>query len=619
MIEEALPQEGAPGARPAPAKEAGTMRARLACLLAALAALAILAAGSAGAQAPATAQPATHDVDILWGVKVPLRDGVKLNATIYKPAGQKDALPAVFTLTPYISDTYHDRAMYFARNGYVYTLADVRGRGNSEGQFEPFVNEGRDGADVVEWLARQPWCNGKVAMWGGSYAGFDQWSTLKELPPHLATIVPAAAAHAGVDFPFFYNIFYSYDVQWLTFTSGVTPNNNFFEDSSYWIEKFREMYLQHLAFDQLDRVVGNPSPIFQKWLEHPTPDAYWDAMAPTPSQYKQIKIPILTITADYDDDQPGALTYYREHLRYGTPESIAQHYLIIGPWDHAGTRTPRADVGGLHFGPASLLDLNKLHKDWYDWAMKGGPKPEFLKKRVAYYVPGLEQWKYADSLDGISKNPLTMYLHSEGRATDVFRSGLINEDAPGAEPADHYTYDPMDTRPAELETQEVKNYLTDQRAALNLFGNGLVFHSAPFVQPAEISGTVQLIAWMAMDVPDTDFQATLYEILPDGTSIQLTSDQMRARYRDSLTQETPVRAGEISRYEFRTFTWFSRRIARGSRLRLVLSCPNSIYLENNYNSGGVVARESGKDARSAHITLYHDAQHPSALALPLVR
>jgi predicted acyl esterase len=136
-------------------------------------------------------------VDMLWGVKIPLRDGVKLNATIYKPKEMPTPLPVIFTLTPYIGDNYLDRALYFARHGYVFALVDCRGRGNSGGHFEPFEHEGRDGYDVVEWLARQSWSNGKVTMWGGSYAGFDQWSTAKELPPHLATIVPTASVCPG--------------------------------------------------------------------------------------------------------------------------------------------------------------------------------------------------------------------------------------------------------------------------------------------------------------------------------------------------------------------------------------------------------------------------------------
>ncbi len=122
-----------------------------------------------------------------------------------------------------------------------------------------------------------------------------------------------------------------------------------------------------------------------------------------------------------------------------------------------------------------------------------------------------------------------------------------------------------------------------------------------------------------MDVPDTDFQVAVSEIMPDGTSVSLTQDLMRARYRDSMRDEKLAKPGEINRYEFKSFMWFSRRVAKGSRLRLVLNSPNSIGLEKNYNSGGIVAEESGKDSRTAHITLYHDAEHPSVLEVPVVK
>src|SRR5882757_4712967 len=153
------------------------------------------------------------DYDLRWAVKIPMRDGVELNATLYLPKSGNTTpgrTPVIFTLTPYISDSYHARAAYFASHGYAFALVDVRGRGNSGGEFEPFANEPRDGHDAVEWLAKQPFCDGKVAMWGGSYAGFDQWATTKELPPHLTTIVPAAAAHPGSDFPFINNVGISY-------------------------------------------------------------------------------------------------------------------------------------------------------------------------------------------------------------------------------------------------------------------------------------------------------------------------------------------------------------------------------------------------------------------------
>jgi putative CocE/NonD family hydrolase len=562
--------------------------------------------------------PAGDDVDLLWGVKVPLRDGVRLNATVYKPRPEAGPLPVVFTLTPYIADTYHERGLYFARHGYVFALVDARGRGNSEGRFEPFANEARDGHDVVEWFARQPYCDGKVALWGGSYAGFDQWATLKELPPHLATIVPAAAAHPGVDFPAFQNIPSTYLVRWLTLTSGTTPNAKLFAEEAFWIQKYREYYLAHRPFRELDAIAGNPSEHFQRWLRHPTPDSYFDAMAPAAEQYARFNIPILTITGHYDDDQAGAMHYYRLHQRHGSAEGRAKHFLVIGPWDHAGTRTPKQDVGGLHFGDASMVDLNRLHRDWYAWTMKNGKKPEFLKQRVACYLMGADEWRYADSLEALAPATRTFYLDSaDGRANDAFHSGALRPDKPGTSSPDRYVYDPLDTRPADLEREELKNYLTDQRAALNLFGNGLVYHSEPLAAPLELMGVPRLTVWLALDVPDTDFAVNLYEILPDGGSVLLTGDVLRARYRESLRQERLVKPGEVNRYVFTGFNYVARRLAKGSRLRLVLSSPNTIYLEKNYNSGGVIADETAKDARTAHVTLHHDAEQPSCLELPV--
>ncbi|HYJ04348.1 MAG TPA: CocE/NonD family hydrolase, partial [Chthoniobacterales bacterium] len=169
------------------------MKVRLLCLTLLL----VVTKGFAQTPAPTASPspkeppPAAADYELRWGVKIPMRDKVELNATLYLPKtpdGSAAKTPVIFTLTPYISDSYHARAAYFAARGYAFALVDVRGRGNSGGEFEPFAQEPRDGHDVVEWLARQPFCDGKVTMWGGSYAGFNQWATAKEFPPHLATI-----------------------------------------------------------------------------------------------------------------------------------------------------------------------------------------------------------------------------------------------------------------------------------------------------------------------------------------------------------------------------------------------------------------------------------------------
>ena len=560
-----------------------------------------------------------------WGVKVPLRDGVRLNATLYRPARQKEPIPVVVLLTPYIADSGHNRAVALARHGYAVALVDVRGRGNSGGTFEPMVNEGRDGYDLVEWLARQPWCNGKVTMQGGSYAGYTQWATLKEKPPHLVTIVPTAAPYPGVDFPFYKNIFFPYLYQWLNLTSGAANNPKLFADRELWTEKLGELYRFHRPYRELEEVAGNRSTSFRKWLQHPTPDGYWNGMAPTPEQFAAIDTPILTITGAYDGDQPGALAFYRRHLRWASRSAREKHYLVLGPWDHAGTINPAREVGGLTFGPASLVDLEKLHRDWYGWTLQGGPKPDFLQKRVAYYVagPGAETWKYADTLEEVERERRTFYLTSTaGRANDVFASGRLGPE-PQASVPDRYVYDPLDIRPAERESEENDTPLTDQRFVLafggDRVGTGLVYHTAPFPEAAEIAGQVKLSLWLSLDVPDTDLLAGLFEIRPDGSSILLASDMLRARYRQSLETQKLVEPGKIERYDFDGFAWFARRVGKGSRLRLAVTSLNSMFWQKNYNSGGDVAAESARDARTAHVTLVHDAEHASVLEIPMGR
>lgn len=583
----------------------------------ALAALLALVVCIAPAQA-AEADRSSDAVAFEWGVKIPLRDGVKLNATLYRPREQKEALPCVFTLTPYIAQSYHERGMYFAANGYVFLTVDVRGRGNSEGEFTPLLQEAKDGHDVVEWLGQQSYCNGKVTMWGGSYAGYDQWASAKEFPSHLATIVPVASPKPGVDYPMQHNMFYSYDLQWLTLVSGKASQEGIFGDSAFWAAQFKRWYQAHAPFNELDRYVGNPSSIFQTWISHPQQDAYWDSYSPTPEQYAKLSLPILSICGQYDGDQPGALAYYSEHMQHGSADARAKHYLIIGPWDHAGTRTPKADVGGLKFGQAALLDMNALHKAWYDWTMKSGAKPEFLKDKVAYYVTGEEAWRYAPTLDGVTARRETWHLDSvASRANDVFAAGDLRRDGAGRGKPDRYVYDPLDTSSAAWEQDEVPNGLIDQRGILMASGKALFYHSAPLAEDTDLAGFFKLSAWISLDQPDTDIGVSVYEIKPDGSSVFLTSDALRARYRHSLREATLVKPGAVERYDFDRFTFVARRIGKGSRLRLAIGPLNSMYAEKNYNAGGVVAAESGKDARKVTVSLYHDAAHPSALSLPL--
>jgi putative CocE/NonD family hydrolase len=410
-------------------------------------------------------------------------------------------------------------------------------------------------------------------------------------------------------------------LQWLTYVSGRAAQDKIFGDSDFWSAAFRKWLISGAAFKTLDSAVGNPSPIFQEWVSHPDQDAYWDSYNPTSEDYAKLDIPILTITGMYDGDQQGALTHYRNYMSSATPAGRARHLLVIGPWDHAGTRTPKADVGGLTFGPASLVDLPQLHLDWYAWTMQGGKRPDFLKKPIMYYVTGSETWRAADSLDAITGETRPYYLASYGSgATDVFSSGSLELGKASANSAadDSYVYDPSDTSVTSLEAADTSEaYLTDQRMIYALSGRELVYQTPILDKDTEMSGFPRVSAWIEIDKPDTDFIASLYEILADGSSVLLSSDVMRARYRRGERNPEPVAVNTPLKYEFNNFTFMARQVKKGSRLRLVFGPVDSSSFERNFNTDGIVAAETVKDARKVVVKLFHDQAHPSVLYMPV--
>jgi putative CocE/NonD family hydrolase len=388
----------------------------------------------------------------------------------------------------------------------------------------------------------------------------------------------------------------------------------------YWVNKFYKRYSEHVPFIMLaDMVASNPR-VFKRWMSHPDYDDYWKSFTPTPEEFSQFNIPILSITGYFDGDQPGALQYYKEHMKYGTEEAKQKHYLIIGPWDHGGTRTNKEELGGIKFGPKAVVypDMIEMYVKWFDWIFKGKDKPEFLKRRVAYYVMNRDEWKYVDDWSEVSNATETLYLSSrDGRANDVFHSGVLAA-APPDKPQnpDIFEYDPLKLEPKkEVADLFAADSFLDQRQAFA--EDILVYHSEPLEEALEVAGYVRLKAYMELNVPDTDFLVSLFEITDKGQSINLGSGVMRARYRNSLSKPELVKPGEINLYDIRLMLYFVRKLDRGSRLRLIITCQNSPDFQKNYNSGGVVSEETAKDARKAIIKLYHDKEHPSALDLPV--
>jgi putative CocE/NonD family hydrolase len=414
-------------------------------------------------------------------------------------------------------------------------------------------------------------------------------------------------------------------MQWLLLVAGKTSQEKmFWGNEAYWGARFRQWAASGRSFDQLDGFLGTPSPVFQEWISHPSQGAYWDQYNPSPDSYADMSLPVLTITGIYDADQHGALHHYRQHV--ASSGGTADHYLVIGPWDHAGTRSPKAMFAGQEFGPASLVDLPGLHLDWYRWTMQGGPVPAFLKNRVAYYVTGLEQWRYADRLEAITQRFDKLYLGSCGGTAFLSNPGFL-ETSPGSGSPDSYIYDPCDLPDADREAD-----VTDLISLRPLFavdnirdveyvtarnGRQLVYDGPVFECDTAIVGFFRLELWLAINRPDTDFRVCIYEIDPDQGSTLLAVDTIRARFRESSHLENIIETNQPLHYDFSNFSFSSRLIRKGSRLRLTVGPADSIFDQRNYNNAKPVANQNLHDASPVAVCLFHDVVHSSVLHVPL--
>lgn len=556
-----------------------------------------------------------QEVDLNLYQEIPMRDGINLSANVFMPAERKEPLPVILIYTPYVNDEAMERGMFFAKQGYIFISLDLRGRGNSEGVYAPFERDGIDGYDAIEWIAKQPWSNGKVGMMGGSYRGMVQWLTLKEKPKALKSMVPTASVGPGLDFPKRNGIFYNYNLQWLMFTSGKSRDSNLFGNGEFWRSKARRKFNNYLPFNEWDKIaLGREYPIFQKWISHPDHDSYWQDLYPTTSDYELFDLPILTITGYFDGDQRGAMTYYNSHMKHGSEAGKAQHYLVLGPWNHPGTRNPVTELGGFTFGENSKLDMLQLHLDWFDWTLKEKGKPEFLKESVSYYLMNKDEWKHSQTYSGITGDTLTHYLSSpSSEAKDLINAGALQTTKPGKEQPDTYTYDPLDTLSSP--TYEGPDFYRAPIATSTR--NQLVYVSEPLPEEQTLTGQCEFGAYLSLNVKDTDVNVALYEMMANGEINYLGHDRIRARYRNSLEKAEMVIPGKVELYKFDDFPVTARIINKESRLVLIVSTAADMFTQKNYNSGKDVSTEGGEDAVTAIVELHHSNRYPTYFKLPI--
>lgn len=519
-------------------------------------------------------------------LKIPMRDGAVISATIVRKKSITAPQPAVLMFNIYASsyDKYDSKKS--AANGFVGIVANTRGKALSPQEIEPFEHDARDAYDIIDWISKQPWCNGKVGMYGGSYLGFSQWAAAKYHHPALKTIVPQVAVGAGIDYPMWYNCFTAYMLRWI----HLVTNNKFtddgdFSNSAYWRSVYLKWYASGKSFRALDTIEGRSNKIFQRWLNHPGYDAFWQNMTPDSSQFANLNIPVLTTTGYFDDEQLGALYYLRRHYQCNPK---ANHYLVIGPYDHYGAQSTSSDsLSGYVIDKVGKINFDDLVFEWFNYTLNDGPKPALLKDRFNFQVMGTNTWYHAPALKAPSYK--TYYLSN----VSTGGSFVLTDIKPAVDEYIRYQIDLADRSDTTALLRQRQFRIVD--TALNT-NSCMVFVSEPLKEDITIHGSFEAQLKFICNKKDADLLLSLYEQLPGGRYFSLSSTAFRASYAKDYSRRQLLTPGKLYTLPFPPSVFVSKLITKGSRLLLIARVKKEAGAQINYGSGKDVSDETIHDA-----------------------
>jgi uncharacterized protein len=517
-------------------------------------------------------------------VTVKTSDGASLSAVVVRPKGSSKTLPALLEFTIYKSKNY---AKECAAHGYAGVVAYTRGTHGSGGEVLPYSHDGEDARAVIDWIATQPWSDGRVGMYGSGYSGFTPWAAAKHLPAALKAIATSAPTAPGIDFPMGGSIFQNAAYRWSSFVTNTEPSQEeSYNNDEVWRQLDQAWYRSGRRYRDLGRLYGKPNPVFLRWLNHPSYDGYWQSLVPYKDQFAHLDIPVLTTTGYYSGSEPGALYYFSQHHKYNPH---ADHTLLIGPYDDTVTqRGPSAMLQGYQVDAAALIDIRELRYQWFDHVFKGTAMPAPLKGRVNYEVMGANEWRHATSIEAASNASLRFYLDGAGSA-DAHRLTqhknphltVLRKKVNYADRGDFAW-----TAPADF----ISSNLTTHNAAL--------FVSEPLTKITEFNGLFSGSLDFTLNKMDVDIDITLYELLPSGDYIYLFNPtyEFRASYAADRSKRHLLKAGERQQLSFRSERMTSRQFQPGSRLVMILGVSKRPDREINYGTGNDVSAESIADA-----------------------
>jgi uncharacterized protein len=523
----------------------------------------------------------TADDEIL----IKTADGAGIAALLVRPNNPGKPLPTLLEITTDDSQNY---AKECAAHGYVGVVAYPRGYGKSADRVVPFQKDGEDARAVIDWIAKQPWSDGRVGMFGEGYGAFSAWAAAKRVPPALKAIATSAATAPGIDVPMDGSIFQNSAYRWsLCATNSTAEVKDSCGDDDVWRDLDQKWYRSGKRYRDLGRIHGQPNPIFIRWLNHPSYDPYWQKMVPFQEQFARIDIPMLTITGYYAQSAPGDLYYFTQHTRYNRR---ADHTLVIGPYEDGALQRGTSPVlHGYQVDSAAAIDLHELRYQWFDSVLKGGAAPPLLKDRVNYEVMGANEWQHAASLDAMATGSLKLFLGSIPSGDGY----PLTQHKPLHPAFVHQTVSLSDRSdagwmpPAEIITRSL---------ALH---NGAMFVSEPLTAATEVSGLFSGRLDFTVNKMDMDLDITLYELQAGGDYIRLFSPtyEFRASYAHDRVHRHLLEAGERQVLAFKSERITSRQLAAGSRLVMVLAVNKRPDREVNYGTGNDVSEESIADGK----------------------
>ena len=564
--------------------------------------------------------PPRNDIRIDNRVAIPMRDGVILYADVYRPVGD-GRFPVLVSRTPYSTERFpaaYEAAVYFSRRGYVYVFQDVRGRHESDGRWEPFFDDEKDGYDTVEWAAKQRWSNGKVGMEGGSYLGQNQWRAAQAAPPSLVTIFPSVASTS------IYHDWITLNGAWrLSFNFGWGPirqeSRIMQNPGAHTIDGLHAIHYdevqRHLPLDTMQQLVGRNARFYNDWLANPDYNDYWKPLN-VEEVFNKIAIPVHTFGGWFDIFSQGTLRGYVGTSHKGATEQARRgSHMVIGAWGHGSTQK----TGDIDFGPTAHVDESALKLRWYDSRLKGIDNGVDREPPVKLFLMGRNEWVLENEYPLARTQYRPMYFAGGGKANTDKGDGRLTWDKPGGPSAsDRFRYDPNDPVPS-VGGNNCCGTPTpagprDQRS-IEGRQDVLIYTSDVLQEEIEVTGPVKVVLHASSDAVDTDFVARLVDVHPDGTSYNMAEGMLRARYRESLSRPSPLQPGQVYRFEI-DLVGTSVAFLKGHRMRVHVTSSHFPQFDRNPNTGAKFG--TTREVRVAQQTVYHDADHASHILLPVI-